>query len=127
MNVALYSPHNAPIVAFEKDALTTPFICSNNLRWGLHEIHQAEVTNVYVAGVRYERDADGRKLRAVMEITGDDIGKIEPDLYTVYTISNTDTPTRAETDHKRRDKAIVAGGELAARLGLPLELRLAAQ
>lgn len=128
-NVKLYSPNNHPIVDFDVTRATcsTPsaFKCSDGIWWCADDLHKETVVEVYVAGVRYENPDAPPSKRAVMEIRGEDIGKVTPDFYTVYTISNTDTPTRAESDHKKLDKAILAGGELAAKLGLPLHLRIA--
>lgn len=123
MTLKLYSPENREIVGFERGR-DEPFICTAGYGHAAGALHTAEVIEVYVAGVCYENPDAPPRQRAVMEITGDDIGKIKPDFYTVYTISNTDTPTRAESDHNKLEKAILAGAELARKLGLPLNLRI---
>ena len=121
MTLQLYTPNNNPVVDF--DQFNQQFRCSLGTTWDLSELHKAAVTDVYVAGVAYEdRGAVGRN-RAVMEIQGNDIGKVTPDFYTVYTISNTDTPTLAMYDHKRLDKAVLQGALIARLHGLPLQFR----
>jgi len=135
----LYTARNEPIVDFDPTLADgqypCPFVCTRGEFHHASDLHKAAVVEVYVAGVAYEKDPlpasphaelphARRGKRGVMEIQGDDIGKIKPDFYTVYSISNTDTPTRAEFDHKKLDKVVLMGAEIARKHGVDLKFYL---
>lgn len=46
------------------------------------------------------------------------------EFYTVYSIADSDTPTRAESDHDNLDDAIAAAEDFAAEHDIPLKLRI---